>query len=70
MFSEFVKKGISIKSLKSKVYGGNITMINNENNTGNDNIKFIFDFLTAEGIPVMENVCFLLHHCYVNFVNK
>jgi chemotaxis protein CheD len=55
LFSEFVKKGISIKSLKAKVYGGgNITMVNNENNIGSNNIKFIFDFLKTEGIPVME----------------
>ena len=55
LFAEFVKKGIGIKSLKAKVYGGgNITRTTNEDNIGSNNIKFIQEFLRTEGIPVIE----------------
>jgi chemotaxis protein CheD len=55
LFAEFVKKGINIKSLHAKVYGGgNITRTTNKENIGSNNIKFILEFLDIEKIPVIE----------------
>jgi len=56
LFSEFVKKGVSIKSLNAKVFGGgNITRIKSDDNVGNNNIKFITEFLDTESIPIKES---------------
>ena len=56
LFSEFVKKGIPIRALKAKVFGGgNITGPKKVNNIGDNNIKFISEFLKTENIQVTDH---------------
>jgi chemotaxis protein CheD len=53
LFAEFVKRGVTIRDLKAKVYGGgNVHDIPDKNNVADNNIQFIFDFLKTERIAI------------------
>lgn len=52
LINEMLKKGAVKQRLEAKVFGGG-HVLNIDSNVGDNNIKFAFDYLASEGIPVV-----------------
>lgn len=54
LINEMLKKGAVKQRLEAKVFGGG-HVLNIDSNVGDNNIKFAFDYLASEGIPVIAS---------------
>ena len=59
LINDLLKKGASRKNFIAKVFGGSNILGTHQQKSnlqvGNTNIKFVFDYLRAEGIPVISS---------------